>query len=73
VVHGDYGLMGRKRLFNKPAKGITQTASNGPLVGTGLLGQLDIGYGRHESRAERRAREARERKGGGDRRSSQVQ
>jgi hypothetical protein len=65
--------MSRKRLMNKPPRGITQTASNGPIVGTGLLGQLDTGYGRRESRAERRAREAMERKGGAPIKGTQRQ
>jgi hypothetical protein len=49
--------MGRKRLLNKPAKGINQTSTDGLLIG-----RADSLLGGRESRAERRAREARERK-----------
>lgn len=55
--------MGRKRLLNKPAKGINQTSSNSLAIGRGLtLPMLTGGLGRRESRADRRAREAEERR-----------
>jgi hypothetical protein len=68
--------MSRKRLLNKPAKGINQTSTNGLGVGRAdaVLGlSLTGGLGLRESRAERRAREAIERKGGSPTKGTQRQ